>query len=281
MRYIWTLLLISTIAQAETMHLEIQGETQNYTLSLEHQTSANSKLAITVHGYMNNCRYMDVINQALLTRNYDVLCMNLPGHGKSSGKPFDIDRFETYKHAIQAVIEKFQDQYEELIFVAHSTGTVGLTEMMLENESLPFKKIIFFAPLIRSYLYKTSYWAWRLGGRRLSKLPVRPIRDVHPEYQAIVNSDPYYPSHVPTHFAGQLFEWNERLIKKNRVSQQEIYIFFGTKDTVIDTDYNRGFYSKYFPNAVIKTIKDSSHLFYHHNDQIRRESLKELFKIID
>lgn len=265
--------MMSFSSFASNYTLEVEGHHQTFQIHVEHEKSEqNKKLAIIVHGYMNHCRYLDVIKEKLQSLNYDVLCYDLPGHGNSSGRNFDIDHFKTYALVSKAVIEKAKSEgYQKIDFIAHSTGTVGVTELLLDQEELGLNKIVFIAPLVRSYLYKLSYWSWRLGGRILPRLPVRPLGEVHPDYLEIVNSDPFYPRSVPNHFAGELFHWNDYLETLNRVSEKKIHIFFGTKDTVIDTQFNLYFFETYFPEAEIQILEGSNHLFFHHNQNIREE----------
>ena len=263
--------------------LKVEGHQKTYNIHIEHEKAeGNQKLAIIAHGYMNHCRYLDVLKENLKSLNYDVLCYDLPGHGKSSGKKFDIDHFKTYALVTRSVIAKAQESgYQKIDFIAHSTGTVGVTELLLEQENLGLSRIVYIAPLIRSYLYKLSYWSWRLGGRLLPRLPVRPLGEVHPEYLEILNSDPFYPRSVPNHFAGELFSWNDYLESLNRVSERKIHILFGTRDTVINTQFNRYFFETYFPAAEIQTLEGSNHLFFHHNQNIREKFFTRLEAILN
>lgn len=260
--------------------LEIQGIEDKYQLNIEHHRNGYNRLAILHHGYLNHCRYLDVLADKLNEWKYDVVCMDLPGHGKSSGEKFDIDHFKTYSIATKETIANIQGEYKEIVFIAHSTGAVGMTDLLLDQEYIRVDKIIFIAPLIRSYLYRLSYWSWRIAGRVLPRLPVRPLGEVHPEYRALVESDPHYPKTVPSHFAGELFNWNLELEQLVRKSEQEIFIFFGTQDTVIDTDYNRNFYQTHFPQAKIQELQGSNHLFFHHNQNIREDFFSKLNNIL-
>lgn len=281
MRTICLLLFMTFTCMASDYQLEVVGTQTTYKIHVElEKKEGNSKLAILSHGYMNHCRYLDVLKNKFLQWNYDVLCFDLPGHGKSSGKKFDIDNFSTYKKSLSAVIGSIDSTYSQIDFIAHSTGTVGMTELLLDHEEVPVNNIIYLAPLVRSYLYKLSYWTWRLGGRLLSRLPVRPLGEVHPEYREIVNSDPFYPKSVPNHFAGELFSWNDSLDKLNRVSDRKITVIFGSEDTVIDINYNHWFFETYFSKAEIITLEGSNHLLFHHNDEIRSRFFDQLESLI-
>lgn len=275
MRHFLSLFLLSFPVFA----LEVEGIKQTYQIELDKHFYGNEKLAITSHGYLNNCSYLENLHQNLIGHGYDVICINLPGHRPSSGKKFDIDRFETYANVLKAVLKTVQ--YERIDFIAHSTGTVGMTELLLQNYNLPIDKIILIAPLIRSYLYGLSYWSWRLGGRILPKLPRRPLGDSMPEYREIVANDPHYPRLVPSHFARQLFNWNARLNKQKRRSDRAVTVLFGTQDTVIETDYNRSFFQKYFSNAKLITISGSNHLFFYHNEDVREKFYTVLFRELE
>ena len=227
----------------------------------------NKKWAMASHGYLDHCLYLKPILDKLIAKNYNILCYDLPGHGKSSGAPADIKDFNEYKSVFNDVLKELP-KTSDLLFIGHSTGNVGFTQSLMEQSwQNPFKKIIMIAPLTRSYMWKAYQWA--LNKSVIGKVKWVPLlmRNDHPDYKALVKIDPYRVKRLPTNWLWQLSLWFEEINSSYVVKSRKMHVIFGKKDTVVDQEYGRLFYSKVFPNSTIINLEESHHMPYYDEEE--------------
>ena len=241
---------------------------QNLKIAAHLWTKNNSKLVLMAHGYTDNCGYLKPLQRWFLLNQFDVLCIELPGHGESSGPQADVTRIETYYEIYQTLLPQvFVLNYESFVFYGHSTGNIGMIEYLLDKNSHQFDKIIMATPLIRSYLWKLSRLGQRLFGRVVRRLPKRPVSTSNPEYKKLVKLDPHPMRSVPMNWFEELIKWNNKLLTDERKSQEKIYSIFASKDTVIDYQFNKNFIQERFPNTEMKVIKGSDHTLHYQEKQ--------------
>lgn len=227
-------------------------------------TKSNSTLVLMAHGYTDNCGYLKPLQRWFLLNHYDVLCIELPGHGESSGRQADVTRIETYYEIYQTLLPQvFALNYDSYVFYGHSTGNIGMIEYLLDQKSHQFDKIIMATPLIRSYLWKLSRLGQRLFGRVVRRLPKRPVSTANPEYKKLVKLDPHPMRSVPMSWFEQLIKWNDKLLTDDRISSEKIYAIFASKDTVIDYQFNKKFIEDRFPNTEMSIIEGSDHTLHY------------------
>lgn len=234
-------------------------------------SNANRRLVFMVHGYADNCGYLKPLQLWFLGRDYDVLCVELPGHGNSSGKRADIASMYVYLDIYRAIFPQlFALHYESFIFYGHSTGNVGMIEYLLDRHRHRFDHIIMATPLIRSYLWGVSRGSHRLLGAFVKQLPRRNLARKHPEYQALAPFDPAPIDAVPLNWFARLIAWNEALASDTRVADDPVTAIFAAKDTVIDSQYNRRFLQQRFYNLRSDTVAGSDHVLHYADSSARQ-----------
>ncbi|MFP5386754.1 MAG: alpha/beta hydrolase [Bacteriovoracia bacterium] len=288
-----TLLSFTNLSLASTFY-EIK-EAESYTpyfysvstSSEQHRIAAhlwsnnNKKLLVLVHGYLDNCAYPKPLQRWFLTQGHDVLCLELPGHGESTGGRADISAMEEYYQIFQLIFPQvFALHYRSFSFFAHSTGNVGMIELLLRNEEHKFENIIMATPLIRSYLWKLSRFGHRVFGKILRRVPKRPASLDDPEYKRLAKLDPKPFKSVPLNWYKQLIKWNEILSEDSRSSQENVSVIFGSEDKTIDFPFNKRFMEQRFPNAEINVIRGSGHTLHYQKEEYRNEFFKILKNIL-
>ncbi len=107
-----------------------------------------------IHGYMAHLGHHSELTQRLLADQWEVVLIDLPGHGLSDGKRFDIDAFSTYGHVLSSIWLEEESSETPLprIMIGHSTGASTILEALLSipEEHHP-SGIIFGAPLVEMY----------------------------------------------------------------------------------------------------------------------------------
>lgn len=285
MRFLIVLLLIQVKAFASTFYKidearsyqpyfynVTQGSGNDISIAAHLWSNNQTKLVVMAHGYTDNCGYLKPIQRWYLQKGFDVVCLELPGHGESGGNRADVERIETYLEIYEQVLPQiYALKYNEFIFYGHSTGNVGMIEYLLNGNSHQFKSMVMGTPLIRSFLWKLSRFGHDTLGRYVRRLPKRPVSTSNPEYHKLEKLDPKPFRSVPLHWYSKLIEWNDKLESDSRVSNEKFTIIFGSRDTVIDYNFNRSFMEEKFPEAKIEVITGSDHTLHYqekiHTDQ--------------
>ena len=235
-----------------------------------HWSVNGTKLVVLVHGYLDNAAYLKPLQRWFLAKGFDLLCIELPGHGESSGARGDIAHFNVYQDVYQAIFPRiFELSYDEFVFYGHSTGNVGIIELLLDHHPHRFSQIIMATPLIRSWQWSLSTFAWRIAGRMVKKIPRRSLQGCDPEYQCLRKLDGNLNRFAPTHWFSCLQQWNKMLEVDSRTALQPIDVIFAGKDTVIDTAFNKNFIEARFKNAQIVTVEGSDHILHYEKLPVR------------
>ncbi len=243
---------------------------QAHTIAAHYWSNENDKLAVVAHGYMDNCGYLKPVNRWFLQQGYDVICIELPGHGNSSGARADIDDMLVYLDVYTSIFPAlFKMHYQGFVFFGHSTGNVGMVEYLLEGEAHAFDTVIFATPLIRSHMWDLSVFAYNTLGSFVSHVPRRKLHKDVPEYQALLKHDPAPIKSSPLNWFASLQRWNTSLTSDTRLSQEPVTIIFAGEDSVIDTKYNQSFLQKHFPNASIHVFAGSDHMLHYEQAPIK------------
>lgn len=247
-----------------------------------HQWRRNYKdLIVIVHGYTDSCGYFKPMTKWFLDHQRDVICVELPGHGTSSGPQADIDQIKSYQRMYFSLSRYLAAlSYQSITLYAHSTGALGFIQSSLDHDRMPFSKVILAAPLVRSYLWDLSVYAYNRVGRYVSKLPKRSSYSGVLAYDKIRAIDPRPIRWVPTHWFAELIEWNAQLVNDERSSGALVHLIFGSKDTVIDTNFNSQFLLEKFPRAKRHDLKGSDHVFHFEEKVIQEEFYSILEQII-
>lgn len=98
---------------------------------------------LLVHGWTSEAGHMMALVDPLLERRFNVVCFDLPAHGKSTGRVTNLLECAT---ALQAVASLFSDVYG---IVAHSFGgpvtALALTGLAANNTDFDVDKIVLIA----------------------------------------------------------------------------------------------------------------------------------------
>jgi alpha-beta hydrolase superfamily lysophospholipase len=250
-------------------------------IAAHHWSNNQKKLILLAHGYVDNCAYVKPLARWFLEQGLDVLCLEMPGHGNSSGKRADIEKMEVYADIYRVIFPKvFQLPYQAFSFFGHSTGNVGLIEYLLDGGDHRFDKIIMATPLIRSYLWGLSRFGHRLTHRFLKNYPRRNFSIKDPLHRELLRLDPHPIKSVPAHWFYQLMAWNQDLMKDQRISDEVVHVILAANDTVIDNKFNKKFMEKRFPRSSISVIQDSEHLLHFEREAVRARFYDLLSKIL-
>lgn len=222
------------------------------------QKKTSNKLFISVHGYMDNCGYFQDLHSFLFNEGFDVICLDLPGHGLSSGKMAQIKNFKEYGQIFEVLdMADLRSKYDNINFIAHSTGAVTFVESQKRNFAPQFDKVILLAPLGRTRSFRASMLLHTIAGRFITKLPRK--SSSQEKFIAIQKTDPNYIDFIATEWVSALKVWDRDNKRVGELSSDEIHIIFGEKDDVINNKFTQSLYQKMFPNQKTYLIDSASH----------------------
>ena len=78
---------------------------------------------LCIHGFFCDARIFTYIGGKLSTEGYNVVSIDLPGHGMSEGKKGDLD-FDVCIKSIHQIVEQLKKRSGRVFIVAHSVGCI-------------------------------------------------------------------------------------------------------------------------------------------------------------
>ncbi len=255
-------------------HSDVKIKVKGYTTHLYYYQNQSNHLIITAHGYLDNCSYMNYLHRPLWKNGHSLLCIDLPGHGQSTGARADINSFDTYGKILKEIPRDILNHYDKISFIAHSTGAVLLHEYLRTAGDIDFYKIVLLAPLVRSKLWHLSVAGNYLLGSFIETLERKNLKNK--KFKKFTSQDKFLITHMRTHWFGELKAWNDRLEQKPKKHYQDMTVYFPSEDEVIDLDYNLSFYKKYFPNAQIKMLPAATHRIQFDSDALVDNFVQEI-----
>ncbi len=97
--------------------------------------NGKGKTVLLAHGWESNASRWDYILEDLKAKNYNIIALDAPAHGQSSGKQFNA---VLYSEFINVVAQKFQPE----IIMGHSVGGMASVFFMYNYQPDSVKKMI-------------------------------------------------------------------------------------------------------------------------------------------
>ncbi len=241
-----------------------------------------------LHGYTDHLGLYTGLIETLLKAGWNVLGVDLPGHGLSSGNSYSIQSFSTYAGMVQHIL-KTHCQNEMTLLMGLSTGGAAI----LEHQRLypaqagdPFSVAgrILLAPLVRPAYCEVIQWKYRLLHLFLKR--VKRVRTEHSHDEAFLRfiheEDPLQSNWIAVDWIGAMLKWIP-LIEGSVPSKIPMTVIQGTDDTTVDWSHNVTVLKQLYPSAEIKLIEGARHHLVNEGEpwlsEIREVVLQTLSKI--
>jgi alpha-beta hydrolase superfamily lysophospholipase len=238
---------------------------------------ASKGIIFLIHGYFDHSGYLSNLISFLTKQNFIVISIDLPGHGLSDGERYSIDDFTNYAYCLYEIINYYKSSYTiPFYIIGHSAGCSVIYEY-INNYNYNFEKIIFAAPLIRSYAWHLSKAGYILSHKFFTKLP-RATRNDTSNKEFIKfrkHLDPLKESCFPLKWVNALYNWNKKINNYNKLNNS-LTIIQGENDKTVSWKYNIEFLMGKFSDIKINLIKDAGHQLLNEN----KDKLDEVLKTI-
>lgn len=228
---------------------------------------------ILLHGYIDHTGTQRHLIRNCLEQNLRVATYDLPGHGLSSGRRMAIDDFSDYAEGFHIFLERIQTFLPgPYYFIGHSTGCAIAYEYLAQYSLHDFERIIFLAPLVRHvhwHISKIPYFFGKLFAvetvpRRYSEI------SSDPAFLDFLRRDPLQTDDVPYTWISALYHWNQR-IQELPVLPVDLHILQGTRDTVVDQEYNIPFLERKVENVQVVRIEGAAHQLANESPALREK----------
>ncbi len=218
-----------------------------------------------IHGYMDHVGLFDKMINYLLHRGCNVVAIDLPGHGMSSGRRASIESFGDYVLALRQCLDFFYQKIPSpWHVVAQSMGGAIVMDYLLSQQYDervgPFDKVLLLAPLVRP-----KGWF----GIRIAHCVLRGFvpsvrrnfaKNSHDNQflNFMEHQDPLRVERMPIQWVTAMLQWEKRF-KQLSWGEMEILVVQGEGDTTVDWRHNLKAIQDKFPRAKFFRIKDARH----------------------
>lgn len=242
-------------------------------------TEASRGTVFLLHGYFDHVGTFKNLIHWCLDRRFAVAVYDLPGHGLSTGERSSISDFKDYVSVLDDFIQFCRPRMPQPYhLISHSTGGAIAYEYLHDsrNRNPVFQKVIFLAPLVRHAFWKSSQLSYALAKPFVKDLPRKFYKNSSdPVYLERVKNDPLQGNRIPIEWLDALYSWNQRVLHYEILSTS-LMVIQGTRDRVVDWQYNIEFLQQKFKTIQIKWIQDARHQLLNEIPSVQSEVLNSI-----
>lgn len=251
------------------------GTTEDHqTVIMSWEPTKSLGTVIIVHGYMDHTGLYGHLIRHLLGRQLTVVCLDLKGHGLSSGAACSITDFGDYVAQVKSVITLCQAHFAgPLHGIGQSMGGSVLMKHCLNqsaHNAYPFKSLTLLAPLLQPADWKKNrrlYYLSRWFVKSIKRVFRPSSRDI--EFLAFLREqDPLQPTRVPLDWVGAMDQWISEFAEVNKVDYP-VHIIQGDDDKTLDWKYNLSQFRLTFNALQVTIIKRANHHLVNEEEALR------------
>ncbi|WP_280771885.1 alpha/beta fold hydrolase [Salipaludibacillus daqingensis] len=239
-------------------------------------------MVLFVHGYLDHSGGLSRTVNELLANGYDVVTLDLPGHGFSQGESGTVATFDKYVDAVEIGYQFICDMFmpTKLFGVGHSTGGAILFHAVSE-EKVELKRLVLVAPLYFPFRWNLVKGAIRMVGKVIPKQKRRFKKNSHDQaYQKFIKQDPLQVKWLKTDWLRAMEEWHKHIIYCSTL-KTPVYFIQGGKDTTVDYKKNVLFYKQKCHHLQIAFFPAGRHQLLNEHDEIRHLVYERMTSFLD
>ena len=230
---------------------------------------------VFLHGYLDHVGSYPRWYGFLLEKGYQVIAMDLPGHGLSSGLRTGIGDFVEYEQALEVLLEqKWVPQ--EFVAVGFSTGcSVWMEYLHLHPRERRVKALVLFSPLVRLANWNMALMGYNILGNFVQEIPrtEKKITSDEEVLRFIYTRDPLQEKRIHLSWFLATRNWHERFIQYPVISRSlPVLIVQGRDDTVVDWRYNIPMIQRVFLKTVVEYFSGEHDILMETNSAMVYES---------
>ena len=233
------------------------------------QPEARGNLVL-LHGLFDHTGLYDKLLAYGLSRQYNVLMFDLPGHGLSTGEPAVIKDFAAYGRAIGSVLGQVKLPQLPCVAMAQSTGCAALVEFA-RIYPWPFQAAVLLAPLVRP-----AQWSKVRAGHMLLRHFTDSVsrtfneNSSDREFLAFIRRDPLQARRSSMRWVGALRRWLKTLPIAN-LGVGPVLVVQGDADGTVDWRYNINVIISLFPGSRVEYVSGAGHQLANESLELRQK----------
>ena len=259
-----------------------------FSIFTPNKITLNTKLTpiLFVHGYLEHMALNKNIIEKLLDYGYVVYTFDLPGHGRSDGDRYTIEKFTDYGLVLEQILGYLINyNHNKFTIIGHSTGCTAIIQLLIKNANkFSINKIILVSPLIRSFLWKTTRLLrvitkkWKPTFKRRYGGSSRDADFLN----LVKNKDFIGTSIFDAHWNDTNASWEKKFIKdKTKIdNKMAISIIQGTSDSVVDWKFNISVIKSSLNIKSVYYIEKGYHALFNDIKPIREKTFNLIKKIL-
>ncbi|WP_426415387.1 alpha/beta hydrolase [Aestuariirhabdus sp. LZHN29] len=222
-----------------------------------------------LHGYYDHVGLYGHLIRFLLGQGFEVVAIDLPGHGLSEGERASIKEFCHYRQLLGELVSNAARDGLPRPWVAmgQSTGAGILADFVLSADATskakahsPFDQLVMLAPLLRPHRWPLARIAHCLLNPLIREIPRSYSRNSSDEafLDFVRYRDPLQPRILPLAWVAALGRWIPRMLAASP-SQCASLIVQGEADQTVDWRFNIPVYTRLFPAAKVLYLPQAGH----------------------
>lgn len=230
------------------------------------------------HGLFDHVGLFQDLIAYLLTQQFSVVAIDLPGHGLSDGEATVIRSFFDYGAVLEDTYMFFRGKLPAgpMYGIGQSTGAAVFMAFCFRsgqaNEPQPFDRLVFLAPLMRPRQWPWGRLMYRWAGRWIKRLRrdfAYPNSHDAEFLHFLRYSDPLQAKWLSVDWVGALNEWVDGFPVQPQIATP-LLIIQGTADRVVDWRYNVPAIQSHYPNNRVNYIEGAMHHLANEADTWRK-----------
>ncbi|WP_096188940.1 alpha/beta fold hydrolase [Evansella halocellulosilytica] len=235
-----------------------------------------------VHGYLDHSGGLSRTVNHLLEENYQVVMLDLPGHGFSEGEEGVISDFEDYVLAIEEGYTYICDtlRVNSVIGLGHSTGAAILFHASTEKK-VTLSRLILVAPLYIPYRWNLFKGFLLSLGKILPKKK-RAFKKNSDDffYKNFIRNDPLQVQMLKADWLVALEDWRIKILDCPNETVPT-YLLQGTKDTTVEWRRNIKFYKQKCSHFQAALFEGGRHQLLNERIEIREHVHKRISSFLN
>lgn len=256
---------------------------QTFTPRLEESQRAQGCFYL-LHGYYDHIGLYTHLIRFLLEEGYEVVAVDLPGHGLSSGPRASIISFDEYSRALWQVLQiSAQQRTKPLNLVGQSTGGAVIIDWLLRSpfkEEFAIEKAVLMAPLIKPWSWTQGLISFYLLSPFMNRLKRRFSKNSHDEnFLRFLKEEPLQYNYLAVDWVRALSRWIPAIEAADPVSTNCL-ILQGEEDLTVDWQNNLATLQKKLPNADVCRYPGMRHHMVNETEPLRLQWMTDFRRFL-
>ncbi len=235
---------------------------------------AATKTCFILHGYFDHAGLFSHLVDYSLSRGYNVVLFDWPGHGLSTGTSVCIGSFHDYRAVLKDVGDFFTEHQtpSPWFAIAQSMGGAAMADYLLHERDMRFEKTVLLAPLVRPVDWDRAYLLYlvvKFFRRRWPRNYV--VNSSDPKFVEFVQKgDPLQAANLSVRWVGALSRWIKRFDDYPALDDYPMLIVQGKADKTVDWQYNLAKLKQKFSSSKVIYLADASHHLANEREELRQ-----------